>query len=468
MPESGLLPANIIDDNTVICAYKNIAEISENLRELKLIVDRKLEYNSVLNDMLLLPQARVKELLEQRTGDKDITYWQPDNRKNRLIENEKQISLYEQHNAIRIMPYIQETYNFGNEETEPFPLIDILSGAQINIPCGEGILDFIYADFDKGYRSASNKTQEKRSITFESYDTLIERNVADHVDFKKTLDCFGDLIYSSVYSAAFPPVMANRTKALLQNYYDYLKSLQSKIFRLLEFCFDEAFYPEILGGKSAAQRYALYCRLNHIDRKLIRNEIFEIQSFEPENLPKYVTASDLYTSEHDKPEYKDFCEQFDIRSTEVDAILNYPASTRSFYECDSIESLLELELIQAIKIGICFRKCKRCGKYFIMKGNYDTNYCDRIIQGEMRNCQDIAAQENYKRKIAGNAAIPIYSKYYKRYAARVRVNQLKEADFKQWKYTAMTKRDECSDGKITANEYIQWMEECFPNRISKK
>ncbi len=57
--------------------------------------------------------------------------------------------------------------------------------------------------------------------------------------------------------------------------------------------------------------------------------------------------------------------------------------------------------------------------------------------------------------------------YYKRYAARVRVKQIREADFKKWKYQAITLRNECSAGKITVEEYIQWMEDSFPNRKPK-
>lgn len=102
-----------------------------------------------------------------------------------------------------------------------------------------------------------------------------------------------------------------------------------------------------------------------------------------------------------------------------------------------------------LELDIRFRKCKRCGRYFIMKGNYNTNYCDRIADGETRNCQELSAQENYKLKHADNKAIPTYSKYYKRYSARVRAKQIKEADFKQWKYKAIVKRDECCDVKVT-------------------
>ena len=129
--------------------------------------------------------------------------------------------------------------------------------------------------------------------------------------------------------------------------------------------------------------------------------------------------------------------------------------------------MLELEFTKMLEYNVYFRKCKRCGKYFIMKGNYDTNYCDRTEEGETRTCRELAAIENYKTKIADNKAIPIYNKYYKRYAARVKVRQIKEADFKKWKYAALNKRDECSNGSISPEEYIEWMEAAFLNREPK-
>ena len=32
----------------------------------------------------------------------------------------------------------------------------------------------------------------------------------------------------------------------------------------------------------------------------------------------------------------------------------------------------------------------------------------------------------------------------------------------------MTKRDECTNGIITLEEFTEWMENCFPNRKAKK
>lgn len=48
------------------------------------------------------------------------------------------------------------------------------------------------------------------------------------------------------------------------------------------------------------------------------------------------------------------------------------------------------------------------------------------------------------------------------------MKQIREDDFKRWKYQAITKRDECSEGKITVEECIDWLEASFPNRPRKK
>lgn len=138
------------------------------------------------------------------------------------------------------------------------------------------------------------------------------------------------------------------------------------------------------------------------------------------------------------------------------------------YMIGSVAEILEMEFTKMLEHNVQFRKYKRRGKYFIMKGNYETNYCDSIAEGETRNCQDFAAQENYKKKMADNAAIPLYQKYYKRYVARVRVRQIKEPDFKEWKYQAITKCAECSDGKITLAEFEEWLEGSFPNNKKKQ
>ena len=94
-------------------------------------------------------------------------------------------------------------------------------------------------------------------------------------------------------------------------------------------------------------------------------------------------------------------------------------------------------------------------------------YCEYIAEGETKTCRELAIQENYKAKTADKPEKKIYSKYYKRYSARVKTGQITEEKFREWKYTAITKRDECTDGKLTIDEFEAWMETCFTNRKKK-
>jgi len=64
--------------------------------------------------------------------------------------------------------------------------------------------------------------------------------------------------------------------------------------------------------------------------------------------------------------------------------------------------MLYLEFTKILEAGIEFQKCKRRGRYFIVKGNYHGACCDRITKGESRTCQQLAAQETYLNKLGDN------------------------------------------------------------------
>ena len=83
---------------------------------------------------------------------------------------------------------------------------------------------------------------------------------------------------------------------------------------------------------------------------------------------------------------------------------------------------------------------------FHCEGELHPRYCDRIAEGETRNCQELAAQENFKKKAVDRPALGVYDRYYRRYAARKKVRQIKEDEFKKWRYEAMRLRDDCEAG----------------------
>ena len=351
--------------------------------------------------------------------------------------------------------------------------LNALSGSVITYPLGEGLLDYCYFDIEKNAESLrffftlfskagrdiqtllSGYTPEPdKPVTINNQDD--SQNYIDK-QWQQTNRYCREFFYNSLYTAVFPPVFVDAEKDMWRRYKDYLLLLQGEFQEKLQFCFDPDFYPSVLGNMTPSKRYAIYCSI-HKHHPMWHDRIEKFALVE-RNTDETCFALDT-TGE----EYTEFVSKFFGEKAEDASMLHNSFSVDVHYTCSSIFEMLNLEFTKMLETDIRLRRCKRCGRYFIMKGNYDTNYCDKILDGQTKNCQELAAQENYKAKAAENPALKIYSKYYKRYAARLHARQLKEADFNKWRYEAMTKRDECTEGQITVEEYVEWLEGCFPNR----
>ncbi|MBQ9826438.1 MAG: hypothetical protein IJM61_04590 [Firmicutes bacterium] len=386
-------------------------------------------------------------------------------------------------------------------EMDEEPLNNVFSGTNVTLNLGEGILDFVYADFitpsadclslysyweKLKERSEKNGAQVDR-ILADFYLTEpepennkvynhLQLSVETYYDYCSTFDEIKDIAYASLYSAIFPPVFTDikiYSKKQIQQYFYYLMALQKEYLEILEFCFDEDYFPEVLGGYSPGERYVAYRYIHDLPTYIHRNEILRMDG----NVDEHETHGGLDFAQYAKVVAKninkdlsiftDFAKKYSISESEARMIFVRPRHIYIDYEVRTVADMLELELSKMIEENIHFRKCKRCGRYFIVKGNYNTNYCNRIADGETRSCQELAAMETYKKKVADVPAMAIYQRYYKRYKARERVNQIKKDDFNKWKYKAMDKREDCINGKITPEQFEEWLEGCFPNRPKK-
>lgn len=162
-----------------------------------------------------------------------------------------------------------------------------------------------------------------------------------------------------------------------------------------------------------------------------------------------------------------FAKEYGIKECELETAYRCPSFVAAYYDCSTVRDMLYLEFSKLLEEGIQFQRCRRCGRYFLSKGDYHGQYCDRIAPGESRTCQQLAAQDAYQSKLKendGQNALNIYQKYYKRYFARVTSGSLRKEKFKQWQYEAVQKRDSCLDGKLSLGELIDWLEESMPNR----
>lgn len=139
------------------------------------------------------------------------------------------------------------------------------------------------------------------------------------------------------------------------------------------------------------------------------------------------------------------------------ALLKNDVDIVEMVEIKDLDDLLSFELYHTIKSNLILRKCKYCGEYFIVHGRVDTEYCNRIKEGETKPCSEIGAARNYWNDKEGNSIYAEFQQAYKRNHSRRRVGKMTKNEFIKWSEEARNKRAECEDGKLTVKEFRQWL-----------
>ena len=351
------------------------------------------------------------------------------------------------------------------------------SGTKINVPLGEGLLNFCYADFDSAFDRCAPVYRALKQDAPAKIHSAKEGMIHLHELYVEVFTALSEVFYSSIYTACFPPQFTRKTERALNYFRQYLTLLQAEFLELIEFCLDKEYRPSVLGQLYPSERYALWCRIKEESASHTRQETFVSDSREPHGTTMPFGA-DLGDSDRElsldidlTPEQKAFAQEFDLPEHELRLSHVLPCFISVSYGCDNLRDMLYLEFTKILESGVQFQKCKRCGRYFIVKGNYHGTYCDRIPEGEHRTCQQLAAQEAYLNKLRDNDGenpLNTYQKYYKRYFARVKAGSLKQEKFKQWQYEAVQKRDDCLQGRISLIEFTDWLEGSMPNRDKRR
>ena len=69
-----------------------------------------------------------------------------------------------------------------------------------------------------------------------------------------------------------------------------------------------------------------------------------------------------------------FVEGYHTEPKGLAAALTVPHYFRVGYEFGQVDQILELEFTKLLEADVRFRKCQRCGKFFILKGNFNPQY----------------------------------------------------------------------------------------------
>ena len=77
---------------------------------------------------------------------------------------------------------------------------------------------------------------------------------------------------------------------------------------------------------------------------------------------------------------------------------NSPSEFYEEYMIENIRQLLYLEVLSMIQTNTVIRKCRNCGKYFVVK-NRNIAYCERLDESGKR-CSDVGSTRSFQRKMS--------------------------------------------------------------------
>ena len=127
------------------------------------------------------------------------------------------------------------------------------------------------------------------------------------------------------------------------------------------------------------------------------------------------------------------------------------------YNAYDAQSVALLELFKMIQNNLFVKRCGYCGRYFVLKYNYENKYCDRIPSGESKNCQTLGAMKDYQQEIKNNPARLAHKRAYKKINDYKNKGIVSEAVYSEWIDAAKGKLTDCLSGKLSIIDFEQWL-----------
>lgn len=124
---------------------------------------------------------------------------------------------------------------------------------------------------------------------------------------------------------------------------------------------------------------------------------------------------------------------------------------------DSIYDLISFHLSECVKRETRLRVCKNCGRYFAIQGRSNAEYCNRVFDQKGRTCKEMGAIALWTKNKSSDEAFKLYRREYKKRFAWIKAGRALPEEVYSWGERAREKKRECEEGKITLEEFEEWL-----------
>ena len=123
---------------------------------------------------------------------------------------------------------------------------------------------------------------------------------------------------------------------------------------------------------------------------------------------------------------------------------------------DTIRDIIDFSLRDFVTRGTPVRRCTNCGRYFPPVVRISAEYCERPgTSGKV--CRATASASKWAEERRDDKVFREYRREYKRRFAWIKAGRIEPDAFYTWSEQAREKKAECEEGRITLEEYREWL-----------
>ena len=99
---------------------------------------------------------------------------------------------------------------------------------------------------------------------------------------------------------------------------------------------------------------------------------------------------------------------------------------------DTVYDLIDYHLRECLKREPKMRRCKNCGRLFVVAGHAGTERCDHPADEKGRTCKEIGAFRVCEKNRSKNEAFKVLRREYKKQFAWIRAGKITRDEFYVW------------------------------------
>lgn len=279
-----------------------------------------------------------------------------------------------------------------------------------------------------------------------------------------------ELLYLDVW--AFGDLFEVMGKSIMQLYETKEQQYADEVMSALNVIAKKHIYFELLCldwqerlQKAKAQGYKDIVDL--LPRKKLTHIPANIHTMQEQIKTLFTQVLDLDTS-CKEPVQKKMVDYYNMKGNDTLNTFQFQPQPMSFEVIDNktftevlypkdIYDIIDYFVRECVKREQPIRICKNCGRYFVVSGRINTEYCDRPIDDKGRTCKDMGAINVWTEKRKDDEVFKVYRREYKKRFGWIKAGKIEQDAFYAWSEKAREKKAKCDASEISLQEFSEWL-----------